>query len=52
MEQAQQGNKPEEREAMRIMGENLLKYMKLAGMDKELAAFEAAFRQMFPPGKR
>ena len=52
METGQQGSKPEEREALRLVGENLLKYMKLAGMDRDLAAFEPAFRRLFPAQKK
>ncbi len=52
VEAGTQNNKPEEREALRLIGENLLKYLKLAGMDRELAAFEPSFRRIFPAQKK
>jgi hypothetical protein len=52
MESGQQGGKPEDREALRLVGENLLKYLAAAKMDRELAAFEPAFRRLFPAQKK
>ena len=51
MEAALSGGRPEERETMRLVGENLIKYLKLAGLDRERATFEANFRRMFPVRK-
>ena len=51
MEAALSGGRPEERETMRLVGENLIKYLKLAGLDREQATFEANFRRMFPVRK-
>ncbi|GEM_PF-1756748 len=47
-----QGGGAQERIALRLVGENLIKYLKLAGMEKELAAFEPAFRRAFPAQRR
>ncbi|MHC4916763.1 MAG: hypothetical protein ACYTGB_14855 [Planctomycetota bacterium] len=41
--------KRDKHEALRIVGEKLIHYLKAADMKRDLAAFEPAFRQVFPP---
>ena len=42
---------PMEREGLKVIGINLIKYMDKAGMKDDLARFEPAFRRMFPEVK-
>ena len=47
---AQRGSMSEKREALRIIGENLLKYMRKTA-DERLERFEADFRKFIPEKK-